>query len=315
MDTLTIFLFGQVRVLHAGNTSAQPIARGLYELFAYLLLERKRLHKREVLADLFWGERDEPQARSCLSTALWRLRRVLEPPGVKRGAYLVTTGAGEVGFNWESDYWLDVAVFEQRVNPILDLRVEQLTAEQVTQLEEALALCEGDMLDGVYSDWALRERERLSRLYLNVLHALMAYHCHHQKHNEGLRYAHQILAKDPLREEVHRALIGMYAAVGNRAQAVRQYQVCCQMLADELGVPPMEETQALYHAITEGRCAPAANQSAESGLTSRPELYQLLREQLGLVKQDTASARSHSDEAERIISRLEALDQIDSTTD
>ena len=314
MNTLTIFLFGQVRVRHAGNTAAQPIARGLYELFAYLLLEPNRLHKREMLADLFWRERDESQARSCLSTALWRLRRVLEPPGVRRGAYLVTTGAGEVGFNWDSDYWLDVAVFEERVNPIVDLAVEQITAEQVTRLAEAVALCEGDMLDGVYSDWALPERERLNRLYLNVLHALMAYHRHHEGYNKSLRYGHQILAIDPLREEVHRAVIAMYAALGDRGQAMRQYQACCRMLSDELGVLPMDETQALYRAISEGRFDPAENRPAASESAKRPELYCQLREQLGLVKQDTASARSHSDEAERIISKLEALDRLNTTT-
>ena len=314
MDTLAIFLFGQARVLHPGNTEAQPIARGLYELFAYLLLERKRQHKREVLADLLWGERDGSQARSCLSTALWRLRRILEPPGVRRGTFLVATGAGGVGFNCDSDYWLDVAEFEERVNPIVDLPIGQMAPAHVARLEEAVALCDGEILDGVYGDWALRERERLNRLYLNALHALMSYHRHHERYNRSLHYGHQILARDPLREEVHRAVIGMHAAVGDRGQAVRQYRECCRMLAEELGVPPMDETQALYQAITASRLDPAMIKPAGGGAASRPELYQQLRQQLGLIRQDTAGPGSHRDEAERIILRLEAMDRLDSTT-
>ncbi len=76
---------------------------------------------------------------------------------------LVATGAGGVGFNCGSNYWLDVAEFEERVNPIVDLQLGQITPEHVARLEEAVALCEGEILDGVYGDWALRERERLNR--------------------------------------------------------------------------------------------------------------------------------------------------------
>ena len=37
-----------------------------------------------------------------------------------------------------------------------------------------------------------------------------------------------------------------HAAQGNRAEALRVYQQCRQLLADELGIDPSPETEALY---------------------------------------------------------------------
>jgi DNA-binding SARP family transcriptional activator len=34
--------------------------------------------------------------------------------------------------------------------------------------------------------------------------------------------------------------------------AIRQYRKCCQVLEEELGVPPMEETQTLFEHILQG---------------------------------------------------------------
>jgi len=99
MGTLRIRLLGIVQISHDGLSEQIKILHQIKGLLAYLLLFRHRFHTREVLADLFWGDQSEDRARKCLSTALWRLRKVLEPDGIRRGTYLVTTSRGEVGFN------------------------------------------------------------------------------------------------------------------------------------------------------------------------------------------------------------------------
>ncbi|MEZ4771325.1 MAG: hypothetical protein R2844_23265 [Caldilineales bacterium] len=83
--------------------------RTVQALLAYLVLHRDRAHPREAVAGLFWGDSTDRQARNALSTTLWRLRRVLEPDGVPKGAYLQANGSDEIAFNRASDYWLDVA--------------------------------------------------------------------------------------------------------------------------------------------------------------------------------------------------------------
>jgi DNA-binding SARP family transcriptional activator len=64
------------------------LGRANQALLAYLLLFRHRLHVRDLLAGLFWGDNGQEKARNCLNTALWRLWRILEPEGISAGAYI-----------------------------------------------------------------------------------------------------------------------------------------------------------------------------------------------------------------------------------
>ena len=249
MGILRISLLGQVQVSHDDRgidlrTSAK-MTRVPQLLLAYLVLQPQRAHRREVLAALLWGDRSDEQARNCLNTALWRLRAVLEPQGVQRGAYLLTSPAGDVSFNHHSDFWLDTALLERYATRALARPVAAWSAEEADQLCSALQLYHGDLLEGCYEDWALRERERLRDLFLRSLARLLDYYTVHGDLERGVACARQILYHDPLREEVHRELIALYLHGGQRALALRQYEECRDLLARELGVPPMEETQQL----------------------------------------------------------------------
>jgi DNA-binding SARP family transcriptional activator len=249
MNVLKVRLFGHFQLDHAGHPDTVKVTRIIQGLLAYLLLYRHRSHPREVLAGLFWGDYPEARARSCLSTALWRLRLVLEPPNTMKGTYLITTPLGEVGFNREADYWLDVAVFEEKVGGTLEKPSEELEVQDASALQKALALYTGDLLEGFYEDWALRERERLRALQLKGLRHLMRYWKHCGDYEAGLECGRQILAFEPLWEEVHREVMRLYVANGQRALAIRQYQTCCGILDKELGIAPMEETKALHYHI------------------------------------------------------------------
>ncbi|GIK41282.1 MAG: hypothetical protein BroJett011_51150 [Chloroflexota bacterium] len=249
MSVLQVSLFGSMQIVHHGWSAEMKVTHTVRALLAYLLLQRHRYHPREVLANLFWGEYSETRARSCLSTALWRLRLVLEPAGISPGTYLMTTPSGEIGFNSNSDYWLDVAIFEELAGQVLRQPSEGLTLATVQEFEQVLPLYTGELMEGFYDDWALRERERLRLLYLNSLICLMRYYHHHGAYEQSLNYGQQILKLDPLREEIHREIMRLYLENGQRTLAVRQYEICREILAMELGISPMEETQALYNQI------------------------------------------------------------------
>jgi DNA-binding SARP family transcriptional activator len=184
-----------------------------------------------------------------LNTALWRLRKVLEPEGVPRGTYLITTSMGKIGFNRQSDYCLDVAEFEKHTQKALAQPYTELTAVQARTLEDALSLYSGDLLEGFYDDWALRERERLYSLELRGLAHLLKYHRHHKDYDKAIACGQKILDLDPLREEIHREMMRLHKANRQRTLAIRQYETCCRILDNELSVGPMEETRLLHDQI------------------------------------------------------------------
>ncbi len=232
---------------------------------AYLLLNRQRVHHREVLASLFWGDHTEIKARSCLSTALWRLRRALDQ--TDRVTYLKKTQMGEVGFNNESNYWLDVEEFETQASKVLKKPVRVMAAEDAAQLENALSLYKGELLEGFYDDWALRERERLHAFYIKSVKHLMKYYDEKSHdYEKAIVWGKHILEKDPLREGIHRDVMRYYSENGNRSEAIRHYEHCCKILKTELGVEPMSETVALIKKIASSINPEAINES----LTLRP---------------------------------------------
>jgi DNA-binding SARP family transcriptional activator len=148
---------------------------------------------------------------------------------------------------------LDVEVFEDQVGQILSKPSPALEEADVQKLTKALEVYSGGLLGGFYEDWVLRERERLRSMYLNCLAHLMNYYEYNKAFERSLAYGKQILERDPLREEIHRKMMRLYQANGQRALAMRHYELCCNLLTTELGIRPMEETQALYNQIVEGQ--------------------------------------------------------------
>ncbi len=293
---LRVSLLGGVRIEYgSGATPAGRITRSLQTLLAYLILQRHRRHPREVLSGLFWGDQPEYRARGCLNTALWRLRRLLEPSGVPRGMYLINTPQGEIGFNRKSAYWLDVEVLEECANRVVGQSATPAPAD-VQAIDGAVRLYQGELLEGFYADWVLAERERVRTLYLDSLTWLMRHHIASPLPEQGVAYGQRILRHDPLREEVHRELIRLYIRTGQRGLALSQYEACRRLLLEELGAEPLEETKALYAQIAPVRSV-RPSRRAESVTRLPPAIVDALRQTLRGLE----AARSQLDAAMQVL--------------
>lgn len=299
MVVLKVTLFGGMKVRTNQARTNLKLTRSSKLLLAYLLLERHRMHSRDALAGLFWGDYNQSRARRCLNTALWRLRQAIERGKKNQNAYLMVSHTGEVGFNQESDYWLDVAVFEECVNRVKLKPIERVHQHEVEELETKIQLYISDLLDGVYTDWAIRAREYESLLHLDGLAYLMKYYKHHAAFLRSLEFGLKILDIDPLREEIHREMMHLYMETGQRALAIRQYEICHQTLSTELGISPMEETQALFAQILEQsndrRNLPAVQETTE------------LHEAIIYLRQAARNIKLAQEQYHNAMRRLEAI--------
>jgi DNA-binding SARP family transcriptional activator len=144
------------------------------------------------------------------------------------------------------DYWLDVETFETATTQYGTLADRDLTPDQVTELERAIDVYVGDLLEGTYEEWVLYDRERLRLAYIGSLNKLLVYHGLQGNYEQGLEFGQRLLACDNTREKVHRQMMWLHCLSGNRAGALAQYRLCSQLLREELGVRPMAETRQLY---------------------------------------------------------------------
>lgn len=74
---LKVYMFGGFSLTASAKLAHGEFGAGGRRLSAYLFTFPNATHRRAKLVDLFWPEQDPDQARAALSTALWRLRRLL----------------------------------------------------------------------------------------------------------------------------------------------------------------------------------------------------------------------------------------------
>ncbi|HEY7192339.1 MAG TPA: AAA family ATPase [Gemmatimonadales bacterium] len=135
-------------------------------------------------------------------------------------------------------------------------RFEELTARNgVGALNEAMALYQGDLLEGLrledpaFEEWLQVNRERLRSRAIGALRKLLAEHVRAKATDLAVQVALRLLTFEPFDEAIHRRLMGLYAESGRPNVAMRQYELCVDVLARELGVEPEAATRALYQRL------------------------------------------------------------------
>ncbi len=212
----------------------------------YYLAATKRAHSRSVLASLFWPETGESQALKNLRDVLSNLRQLIDP------ALEITRQS--VALRTDGQITVDVWEFEAEINA-----AHESAPAAVASLQSAVARYRGPFLDGFtannavsFETWAATERERLQRMAMDALRHLTTNAISQGAYTDGVNYASRRLAIDPTCEECHRQMIELLARSGQRGAALAQYTACRRMLADELGLDPEPETEALYRQILDG---------------------------------------------------------------
>ena len=135
-------------------------------------------------------------------------------------------------------------------------RFERLVADgRPAALEQVAGLYRGDLLAGLalaerpFEEWLTSERERLHELAIQGLGRLLTHQQKAGAAEPAVQTGLRLLALDPLQEPVHRAVMRLYARLGRREAALRQYQLCVDALKRELSTPPEAETTQLYQEI------------------------------------------------------------------
>lgn len=220
---------------------------GARTLLAYLLLHRQQPHARVVLAGRLWPEVTDARARRSLSQAIWRINRCL--PG------LLQTDPDTIGISPQAQLWTDVAEFTALLHPYLTDAADRNGSQTANSVQaradiyRAVRLYRGDLLEGLYADWVLAERDRLWEMYLSALERAIQLEKREGCYDQALIVAQTLVDADPLRESAHREIMRLHSLLDRPEAALRQFDACRQILAAELDVEPETETIQLAREI------------------------------------------------------------------
>jgi DNA-binding SARP family transcriptional activator len=207
----------------------------------------------KLLAAL-WPNSDQHRGQASLRTAVSQIRQVLGRDCVERSL---------AGLRLRNA-WVDVEAFRRlsaevrRLMSIGDLsRVESIA-------READALYLGDLrANDEAAEWVLTERHALANAYQELLCDAADATVAHGFGRDTVDFASRALALDPFSERACRAVMRGHAAMGQTSQALREFEHCRQLLAEELGVDPSQPTRELYLELLRSEPTPPVREDAQ----------------------------------------------------
>lgn len=235
---ISVHLLGPPQVMRDG--ASLTVMRRKSRALLYYLAARGEPVPRSRLLPLLWPEMEASAARRNLRTTLYQLRKEVDDHVIAAGDALALA----------PDTFVDAREFEARL----------AAPDDAPDLQETLELYRGDFLSGFalpdstpYDDWVTREEERYRRMWIRGWSALSRRHETAGRYQEALDALDRVLAENPLQEDLQRTALRLHYLAGDRAGAIRRYDRLRQILDEELGVPPMAETRALYDALLSDR--------------------------------------------------------------
>jgi DNA-binding SARP family transcriptional activator len=262
VSDLHLAFLGLPEVHHDGRLISFR-TRKVMALLVYLAVEGG-MHSREKLTTLLWPESDEPQGRMVLRRTLLLLRQGLHEESESPLLAHIIVEREALGCNLSSNIHLDLQI----VKKVIDLSREHSlhlkhTAQQserdravVAQLLAAVAVYRGNFLDGFslddapeFDDWMRMQRHAWHNRINLVFDRLSLLQSHRGEIEDAIEVATRWLVHEPLNETVYQRLLQLYLTIGNRDAALRTYEACHTMLAEELHAKPAPETEALHARI------------------------------------------------------------------
>ena len=228
-------------------------------LLGYLILHRGQEIPRSQLAFTLWPDSTDEQARTNLRRELHHLKQDLP-----EFAASLSVSNKTLRWNENAPYDIDVIAFEAALQAARIAGEAGDTAASCQDLERAARFYKGMLLPHLYDEWLPSERDRLERLAIQGLLALVAGLKKLGNYRPAIAYVQQVLRQDNLNEEAHLHAIELHALSGDRATALRLYHDCLTLFREELGIDPGAALQALYDNILAEPAVPSAATPAPS---------------------------------------------------
>jgi len=245
--SLRVRFFGHFEMLCDGEP--MPLGRNgkALTILKHLLANRARPVSQDHLMGWLWPESNLKKARWSLNSAVHGLRKLLGSCPSSFDVNYVLLEEGYYRLCPDIRISTDVEEFDAHYEEGRRLERAGKTEAATAAYERAIDLYRGDYLvEDLYKDWTMVERERLLNAYVDMLGWLASHHTGTGRYQEAVGACYRILEKDRCHEGAHRLLMGCYAKLGQRGRALAQYRLCEEALGRSYGFAPSLETQALY---------------------------------------------------------------------
>lgn len=230
-ETANLRLLGGFELRMGGGLASLPTSSE--RVVAFLALHDQQA-SRGLVAGTLWPDSPEDKARGSLRSALWRLQLTAKDVVHATAATLRLADRVEVDLYQCRD---------------LASRARDGLLEAPNGHPQSLCrMLSAELLPGWYEDWVLLEAERWRQVRLHELESIARQFIELGRYSDAVLIALEAKDAEPLRESSRALLIEAHLHLGNRNEALRQFELYRKVMAEELGLEPTLQ----LHALVEG---------------------------------------------------------------
>jgi SARP family transcriptional regulator, regulator of embCAB operon len=250
---LRIYLAGEVAVERDDQLLRETDLPGRQGRLAlvYLTIERQRAVPQSELAELLWPESLPSSWPVALSAVVSKLRQRLGTLGLDRDR-IIPNAFRCYQFRPPPDTWIDLEVAVDAVHQAESALAAQQPRAAYGPSLIAATIAKRPFLLGEDSPWIAACRQRQRELLVRALDCRVEALLAHGETALALDQARAAVELEPYRESGYRRLMQVLVRQGDRGEAIRVYNECRRLLADELGVTPSSETETLRRSLAAG---------------------------------------------------------------
>lgn len=242
--TLDAKLFGSFEISINSFVISEISSQKARGLFAYLILDNKRVHARSTLAAIFWPDVPEQTALHNLRQALTTIKKAISE--TISDVEIFSSDRDTLGFNEKVLIQVDILDFEHKIQILLDhhnggqargFPINQLkrTMDQITgQLLPLFTLPDSDL----FEDWLALRRERIDRFLVLGYSILLKYHEDRCEWVDARKIAEKLIKIAPWDEDIHARLIHIYLWSSQPNAALSHYHSAVRYLQNILDIEP-----------------------------------------------------------------------------
>lgn len=212
--------------------------------FAVLVGERSDPVPRHLIAATLWPAGLPPSWDTALSAVISRLRSLLGRVGIDGTALATRDGCHELRL--AAGTWVDHDVAADSIHEAEAALKAGDHARAYGPSAVAHHIARRPFLPGDSSRWVEQRRDKLAGILVRALECRTEVYLWNHEFPLAVEAARDAVNAEPFRESAWQLLMRAHAAAGNTAEALRAYEQCRTLIAEELGVAPSPETRAVH---------------------------------------------------------------------
>lgn len=191
-----------------------------------------------------WPGDAPAQTDSSLDAILSKLRSMMKTAGLGAEAG-ISVSSGTIALQLPADTWIDL---EAGANALDEAEGALRRKDQSAWgfANTAVVISRRPFLPDVEAPWIEAQRNALRAMQMRALQCLVTVSANIGEPLLAIQHANEMVELEPFRETAYQLLMKMHAAAGDRAEALRVFAKCRELLRDELGVSPSPQTEAVY---------------------------------------------------------------------